>query len=200
MSSFSRQQLELYLKNLEINAKRVLDVGGAQLPIRTRLKSFQCEEYGILDLEQPHQGDPKIVKYAWDLNKPVSSLSYIDGQFSGPGFDVVFCIEVMEYIYNPLAALNTLYELLDFGGVLYITFQFVYPQHEPFESDYLRYTKQGALRLLREAGFVEMEVVARETSQLGKLGKLYTSEGMRPSKNPEAAHEDVAYIIKAYKK
>jgi len=71
MSSYTRQQLEDYLKTIEIQGGKVLDVGGSQnILSEKRLKIFKPDEYKILDLEQPHEckQKPDIV---CDLNYPI---------------------------------------------------------------------------------------------------------------------------------
>ncbi len=53
MSSQSRMQLEKWLSEIEVKGK-CLDCGGSQNPIKGRTKSWEAEEYKILDLETPH--------------------------------------------------------------------------------------------------------------------------------------------------
>ena len=71
MASYTRIQLEEYLKTIEIKGGRILDVGGSQKSIGKRLKVFKPDEYKILDLEQPHEckQKPDII---CDLNYPIS--------------------------------------------------------------------------------------------------------------------------------
>lgn len=69
MSSYFRQKLESYLKTLDVKADRVLDVGGSQLSIKGRTKSFQVKELLTLDLAEPHEGKkPDIIA---DMNYPI---------------------------------------------------------------------------------------------------------------------------------
>jgi len=76
-------------------------------------------------------------------------------------FDQLFMIEVSEYLFDPITALRNINELLKKGGLLYISFHFIYPQHSPKGLDYLRYTPAGAEKLLREAGFKIIENIPR---------------------------------------
>ena len=73
--SYSRQQLEEWLKTIETVSGRVLDVGGSQNPITKRLRNTAIlfEDYKILDLEQPHEckQKPDIVM---DLNYPIEFI------------------------------------------------------------------------------------------------------------------------------
>jgi SAM-dependent methyltransferase len=127
MSNY-RDALESYLKRLDIKADSVYDVGGKELPINGRVKSWDVKECDILDLPE------------FDLNKP-----FILNEQSR---QVVFCLEVMEYINNPVTAMINLGRLLVDGGTLYITFPFIYPTHNPVSNDYARYTYMGAIKLL----------------------------------------------------
>ena len=66
MASFYRNQLERFLSELEINTDSLLDIGGSDLPITTRLKSCQTKRYVIIDTEKPQ--DENIEFYQVDLN------------------------------------------------------------------------------------------------------------------------------------
>ena len=55
MSSFSRIQLEDWLKTIEIKGGRVLDVGDSQNPVKNKLKMFELDEYKVLDFKEPHE-------------------------------------------------------------------------------------------------------------------------------------------------
>lgn len=70
MSSFSRKQLEEWVKEIEVKGGKCLDVGGSQNPITKRLKIFESNDYKILDLEIPHEckRKPDII---CDLNEPI---------------------------------------------------------------------------------------------------------------------------------
>lgn len=186
--SYYRKQLEDWLKTLEVKADTVLDVGGAQLPVNKRVKKWDVKQYKIIDLPEPHKGEsPKIMI---DLN------DYFE-VWRDRG-NVVFCLEVMEYIFNPKVAITNLYKMTEKGGTLYITFPFVYPQHEPLNDDCLRYTRRGAVKLLENAGFTIDKIVPRMTLMPGWLSRFYGHEGMRAAKQ-NANHEEVGYIIVATK-
>ena len=63
MSSYTRQQLETWLKGIKISNGAILDVGGSQNPLNGRLGQFAPTQYQILDLEVPHQlkEEPNII-------------------------------------------------------------------------------------------------------------------------------------------
>jgi hypothetical protein len=197
MSSYSRQQLEAWLKTIDVKADKVLDIGGSQLPIKDRTKTWDVKDYKILDLEQPHECKqrPDII---CDLNE---ELNFRVGDKSGVGtYDIAFCMEVSEYWYNPFQALKNIQTFLKQQGILYISFHFLYPVHNPINQDYLRYTPQGAIVLLQKAGFEIESFEYRTLIEPGGVMGVYLSEGMKPIKpyNSEI-HYHQGILIKAKK-
>lgn len=59
MSSSYRLELDRWLADLEVKADVVFDIGGSQLPLKGRTKSWDVKEYKILDLAEPHKDSPK---------------------------------------------------------------------------------------------------------------------------------------------
>ena len=186
MSSLTRQQLESWLKTIEIKDGNVLDVGGSQNPLsKSRLRVFEPDEYKILDLEVPHECKQKS-DIIWDLNIQGLFLSeqkteIIDKLNSY--WDIVFCLEVMEYIFNPIQALENINFLLKKGGLFYSSWHFIYPVHNPKEQDFLRYTPRGLEKLLKETGFEILEMKPRLIEYSKMWGNFYTREEMRPAKD-----------------
>ena len=199
MSSYSRQQLEDWLKTIEILHGKVLDVGGSQNPIKGRLKEWAVTDYKILDLEEPHEVKRKP-DFVHDLNSSlIPSLGKAQNKdWKHDYYDYVFAIEVMEYMWNPNRALSMMNSFLKKGGTLYISFHFIYPVHNPVDQDYLRYTPNGARKLLKEAGFEIVEEVPREFITTN-IHHLVSGEGMRPAKN-YGEHEYQGLLVKAIKK
>lgn len=100
-------------------------------------------------------------------------------------FDQAFCLEVSEYWFDPITALRNINSLLKRSGILWISFSFLYPIHNPIGQDMLRYTEWGVKRLLRETGF---EIVSFEQRVMTIDGykewvKFIAQEQMRPSKD-----------------
>ena len=176
--SNARKQLENWLKTIDVKGT-VLDVGGASMPVKGRTKSWDADDYMILDIKS---GNADIVT---DINYPMD--------FSRR-FDNVFCLEVMEYVWNPITALNNINKLLRFKGVLYISFHFLFPHHDPSSRDYLRYTKSGIEKLLRETGFVIEEVVPRTTALPEALKAFCNAES-----KVYRSQNEIGYLIKARK-
>jgi SAM-dependent methyltransferase len=202
MSSYTRQQLEDWLKTIEVpSGSRVLDIGGSQLPILERIKiggGKGSTEFKILDLEQPHKckRKPDIVcdiQESIPCNVAVQHYSLNENKF-----DIIFCIEVSEYWHDPLSAISNMRFMIKKGGILYISFHFLYPHHNPKGEDCLRYTRWGVEKLLKETGFKIEEIKHRIVKDRGLLFEFYTGEGMRPTKEYEK-HSDVGYLVKAIK-
>tara|TARA_Y100000310_G_scaffold270565_1_gene284503 strand:+ start:19148 stop:19717 length:570 start_codon:yes stop_codon:yes gene_type:complete len=185
--SYYRDQLEAYLKTLDVKTPNCLDIGGSQLPIKKRVRSWDVKEYKILDLQIPHKGEKPDIIY--DLNS-MSVSSEKPNQWH-----TVFCLEVMEYIYNSLRAIQNIRYFTKMDGILYITFPFVYPHHNPRKEDYLRYTEWGVIKLMRMSSFKIEDIIYRY-GRGNNLVNFYTSEGMRASKD-YAKHNAIGFIIKA---
>lgn len=215
MSSYFREQLEEWLKTIDVKADCVLDVGGAQLPVKDRVRTWEVKEkdYKILDLENPHKGEkPDIVcdlnnvddihtchnNFPDCWNEP--EIKHEVGVIYENSFDVIFCLEVMEYIWNPYRSLKNINWFMRKDGILYISFPFIYPHHNPEGKDYLRYTRWGVEKLLKEAGFEIEEIVTRLASKEGGfiLANFFGTDRMRPSKQYQG-HNEVGYLVKARK-
>ena len=186
-----------------MKADRVLDVGGGSNPIRGRTRSWEVKEYKILDseLESPKQK----VDILYDLNENLKcGCGMKPKHIIGPlfeyqdRFNMAFCLEVMEYIWNPVTALNNINYFLKKDGILYISFPFVYPHHNPEKYDYLRYTGWGVERLLEKTGFYIKEVTARLETEPYLLQNFYRKEKMHPSRDYDN-HSEIGYLVKAKK-
>ena len=201
MSSYTRQQLEEWLGIIKIGAmRRVLDVGGAQKPVKPRLgHSGEGSTYTILDLPEPHETKEKATQIM-DLNEPYldedtkKSLEEVEKKILG--YDIVFCLEVMEYIWNPYEAVKNIYLLTKNGGKMYMSVPFIYPVHNPKHNDYLRYTDMGISRLLENAGFEVNKLIPRVARNYEILRGFYDAEGMKASRD-YGSHDVVGWLIEA---
>jgi len=195
-------QLENWVKRIKVDAgSKVVDIGGSQNPVKKRLGSpGEASEYFILDLKEPHElkQEPDIV---WDLNLGIGTDSF-SWQNLGYDkykryFDVAFCLEVTEYLFDPVQTLREIESLLKPGGLLYISFHFVYPVHAPEGKDYLRYTEFGANRLLEGAGFEIIENTPRFAEAVD-FKFYYDLEKMRGLRNYN--HHIIGLLSKCRKK
>ena len=173
--SFYREQLESHLKLLDVNANVVIDVGGAQKPVKGRTKSWNVDNYIILDIPE------------FNLDEPFNYNAQAD---------VVFCLEVFEYLIVPTMAMKNIANLLKPGGKAYVTFPFVYPLHNEIELDSLRYTKSGIVRLANHAGLHIERIIDRKTKS-GSLVKYYSEDGMRAARGE---NHNVTGFIAVFKK
>lgn len=190
MSSSSRQQLEKWIKNKSVMGK-VLDVGGSQLPVKGRIAYDEKTTFTILDLSTPHEEKqkPDIIL---DLNLPLVICREV--------FDTVICLEVTEYLWNPVQAIQNMANFLKPGGRLLISFHYIYPVHSPEGKDFLRYTDYGARMILSQCGFEIMECtdrIATESPDEDLLKKFYVREGMRPLKGYDT--KKIGCLIEAKK-
>lgn len=189
--SYYRVQLERWLSEIDVKADNVLDIGGAANPVSKRVKSWDVKHYMIADnfLETPK--DTSIPIFEYDLNE--------EGIVDETDWDVIFCLEVFEYIFDPMTAMNNIQTMLGDEGKAYISFPSIYPVHEPKENDYMRFTRQGIVRMLEMVGFLDWKILPR-IATLGKdaLGQFYSLEGMHPVKHDDVIYH-IGYLVEACK-
>ena len=150
MTSRARIQLEDWLKTIDVFGN-VIDIGGSQNPVKGRTKSWNVKEYKIMDLEIPHE-----IKRKPDIIGDIQAVPT-------PECDIAFSLEVAEYWFNPLQALQNIK-----ANHLYISFHWLYGLHNPEGTDFLRYSKYGIEKLLTAAGFKIIEMIPRELSSEGR--------------------------------
>jgi SAM-dependent methyltransferase len=180
MSSYYRQALEDYLMKLDVNVNSVLDIGGSANPVKGRTKSWDVKDYKILDNESEEN---YIVRGIWtkpDLRYDLNSPIYLNEKF-----DLVFCLEVFDYIYDPIQALKNLRELVKPEGKIIISFPFIYPVHEPREVDCLRYTEFGIKKLMKVSRLKIEKMLPRKTGNFDTLWRFYSEDKMHPAKGYE---------------
>lgn len=107
----------------------VYDIGCGQKPFAPYLKGKVKSHVGV-DLAdgfyKPDQVD--LIGTAYAVPAP-------DGCA-----DVVISSQVIEHLETPLVAINETYRLLKSGGIFFLSFPFLYPQHAQ-PRDFLRYTE-----------------------------------------------------------
>lgn len=201
--SFYRDQLENWLKTIDVKAGRVLDIGGGANPVKGRTRSWDVREYYILDnMAEDFNIDFGIANdyFNDDIN---DHLDFTERQYAplgGFNLDVIFCLEVFEYVWNPWQAIrNISNNLIISGGIAYISFPAIYPVHNPKEIDYLRYTKKGIEKLLRKAELFPWTITPRvATKGRQALADFYRLEGMHPVKGDDVIY-DIGYLVEARK-
>lgn len=191
--SKSREQVNDWLKNIDVTGKTVLDVGAG----RPRAWLFPPEEEGRPKVK----GAPKEYKtadinpewgcdYIFDLNVDNLCLPH----------DYVFCLETLEHIYDPVQAIKNLAAFTK--EKLFISAPFINPIHDT--HDFLRYTSQWFEIVLPNCGFKDVVVTPRVATDKEGLHKFYVTEGMRMSKISRKLgysknYYDIGYICEATK-
>lgn len=187
MSSSYRLELDKWLSSLEVKSDFVMDIGGAQLSIKGRTKSWDVGQYIIADLPNPHADSPKA-ELEFDLNKGARGLTAYLGVV-----DLIFCLEVFDYIYRPEAALEGIKKLLGRSGQAWVTFPAFYPHHQPIEDDALRYMEGGIKKLAAHVGLVIEEMIPRRP-ETDALEKAWRAERMRAAKHYD--HNITGWIVR----
>lgn len=205
--SYYRNQLEEWLKTISVNADHVLDLGGASNPVRNRVKSFEAGDVIYFDNGAE---EAKMEYIPFDINLPLTQLKGYEAylqqeEFGMPNpknpfrFDALFCLEVFEYVWNPVQAMQNIYDLMTDDAVAYISFPSIYPVHQPVEIDFLRYTKAVIFRYLTSLHFTQIEITPRIATQGRQaLQAFYSLEGMHPVRKSELPF-DIGYLVKARK-
>lgn len=191
--SYFREKLENWLATIDVTANRVIDIGGASKPVKDRVRSWNVKDYKIADIGAEH---PVVENFlTLDLNHRVDEKIL---KTSGL-FDYAFCLEVFEYIWNPVMALYNIKTFLMIGGTAYISFPTVYPPHNPEGMDYLRYTLDGIEKLLNVAEFRNWTIEPRvATKGLEALKEFYSLEGMHARREDPSIY-NIGYLVKALK-
>lgn len=209
MSSSYRISLENWLGELDVRANRVLDIGGSQLPVKGRTKSWEVDSYTIADLPDPHKDSPSPdvaidMNIGTKLSGPTTLLDLstfketkeeyikVGDEIWLSGFSIVFCLEVFDYIWNPLTAMQNIYNLLCDGGKAYVTFPFMYPQHQPIEDDALRYAPGGIQKLADAVGLKIASMTPRYT-ETDAIEHFIRAERLRAAKHIN--HNVLGWIV-----
>ncbi len=115
-----RNELEAWLGTIDVNCDSVLDIGGAQKPIYGRTKSWEVQNYKVLDITLP---------------KPFDISSQLVGEYTPA--DTVFCLETLMYATDPVQAIRNLLSLTKKD--LYISNPLEgYPETKPADMDMSR--------------------------------------------------------------
>jgi SAM-dependent methyltransferase len=72
-------------------------------------------------------------------------------QTTGNTYDIVIADNVLEHVIRPHRAVRNIFDMLNPGGIFYVTTPFMVMEHG--DDDYYRWTKIGMRVLLEDAGF-----------------------------------------------
>lgn len=192
-----RNQIVRWLADVDIEGRTVLDVGAGP-PSKWARNWTQGEPLRYVTLDK----DPSFgCDYIADINLP--PWPFLNPPDAQEPFDVAFCLETLEHVWDPVAAVRFLAEVVRDGGECYITVPFINPIHDKW--DYLRYTGEWFADVLPKVGFTIVEVFSRvATAGNLHLQQFYRAEGMRMSRiryNAGEGHKirDVGYSVRAIK-
>jgi SAM-dependent methyltransferase len=127
-----RRPLVEWLRSQDVTDARVLDVGCGDRPYRGLFP-------GAVGFDVP--GNPHA-----DLHGSLESIPVED-----ESFDVVLCLQVLEHVPDPAAAVRELHRVVRPGGRVLLSTHGVYPFH-PNPDDLWRWTHQGLERVFLESG------------------------------------------------
>lgn len=191
MGSFYKEQLNNWVASLEVSADVVMDIGGSQNPIKGRTKSWDVEDYKIIDLAVPHveKVRPDI---EWDMNETITEEVAWNGY--NPA-DLIFMLGVMDYVINPNIAMFNINILLKEGGTAWVEFPFVYPIHNPVDDEGCRYSEGCIRRLAKQARLTIEEIIYKRPKPDNPfLLQFYSADGMRAAKGVD--HNVTGYIVR----
>jgi SAM-dependent methyltransferase len=127
-----RKPLVDWLRGHDVTGARILDVGAGELPYAQLLAP--AAEIVAFDVPaNPHA----------DLHGTIDAIPVADA-----AFDVVLCLQVLEHVPDPPAAVRELRRVVRPGGRVLASTHGVYPFH-PNPDDLWRWTHQGLERLFR---------------------------------------------------
>ena len=107
-------------------------------------------------------------------------------ELASNSWDVIFCLEILEHVYDPFSAASELLRLLVPGGLLYISTPFYFEVHGP-DPDCYRFTEAGLRYMFREAEIVEfksigaMPIPIHHTMVVRKINKDVSQECSHPT-------------------
>lgn len=130
----------------------ILDIGGGMRidPKRgDRVNPMQQKKYArfLADPRVQYRVSDYTDQYHPDFVEDIHHLSFSDGSIDG-----LFCLAVLEHVYDPKRAAEEITRVLKKGGIGLLYVPFLYRYHATVTKDYLdyyRYSKDGIAWLLR---------------------------------------------------
>ncbi|MSO55873.1 MAG: SAM-dependent methyltransferase [Acidobacteria bacterium] len=92
-------------------------------------------------------------------------------------FDAIVCLEVLEYVWQPAAALAEIHRVLKPGGTLVLSTPFLH--RVDAADDYWRFTEPALRRLLHESGFEVVRCLAQGSAFAVAASVLRSAVGVQ---------------------
>jgi len=127
-----RKPLLAWVSAQDVRGLQVIDVGCGDRPYEQLLRgAAQIVGFDI-------HGNPRA-----DLHGTIDAIQVEDASF-----DVVLCLQVLEHVPDPAAAVRELHRVVRPGGRVLLSTHGVYPFH-PNPDDFWRWTHEGLAHLFR---------------------------------------------------
>jgi SAM-dependent methyltransferase len=140
------------MDNLKIFKGDLLDIGCGKMPYKNYiLQNSPVSKYVGLDIEGALEYDAFI--------KPDFTWDGIKMPFEDDSFETTFATEVLEHYPEPGMVLSETFRVMKSGGCFFFTVPFLWNLHEVPHDEY-RYTPFALERLLKEAGFKNINIRA----------------------------------------
>jgi SAM-dependent methyltransferase len=130
-----RRPLREWLRGQDVAGLRVIDVGCGDRPYDALFAGAR----EVVGFDVPANAHA-------DVHGSIDAIPVDDGSF-----DVVLCLQVLEHVPDPAAAVRELRRVVRPGGRVLLTTHGVYPYH-PNPEDLWRWTHEGLERLFRTNG------------------------------------------------
>ena len=128
------------------------DLADAAALIRGRVLEIGCGRLGRRGRFQMPAGVDRLVLVDRDpARAPDVCADIVALPIASGAFDVIVCLEVLEYVWQPAAALTEIARVLKPDGTLLLSTPFMH--RADAADDYWRLTEAALRRLLRESGF-----------------------------------------------
>ena len=145
--SLARILMNIALGERVVSLKgRILDIGGGGNPSYLRYMDVSDATVDSVNIEAPRNPT-----YFHDLNEPFP--------IADATYDSALCINVIYCLRDPDLMTREAFRILRSGGNYVLVSPYVFNDN-PEPEDYVRFTRMGLERLLRQAGFQDIQIKA----------------------------------------